>query len=44
MCVQSIMDEGWIRLFQIMPIAPHGYYMGPPRTILTLQQTDEAEL
>lgn len=43
-CVRSILDEGWVRALQVNPIATHRHYAGPPRTILTLQLADQAEL
>jgi hypothetical protein len=43
-CVQSILDEGWVRALQIDPIATHRHYMGPPRTVLVLQLSDQAEM
>ena len=43
-CVRSILDEGWVRALQIKPIATHRHYAGPPRTVLTLQLVDQAEL
>lgn len=42
--VRSILDEGWVRALQVTPIATHRHYIGPPRTVLTLQLTDQAEL
>jgi hypothetical protein len=43
-CVRTILDEGWVRALQVNPVATHRHYMGPPRTILTLQLADQAEL
>lgn len=43
-CVRSILDEGWVRALQITPIATHRHYAGTPRTILTIQLTDQSEL
>lgn len=43
-CVRTILDEGWVRALQINPIATHRHYSGTPRTILTLQLTDQSEL
>jgi hypothetical protein len=43
-CVRSILDEGWVRALQVTPIATHRHYAGTPRTILTLQFTDQSEL
>ncbi len=42
--IRNILDEGWIRALQIEPIATHRHYAGPPRTVLTLQVCDQAEL
>ena len=43
-CVRSILDEGWVRALGLQPVATHRHYSGPPRTILTLRLTDQAEL
>jgi hypothetical protein len=43
-CVRTILDEGWVRALQITPIATHRHYSGIPRTILTLQLTDQSEM
>jgi hypothetical protein len=43
-CVRSILDEGWVRALQIAPIATHRHYVGTPRTIVTLQLSDQSEL
>jgi hypothetical protein len=43
-CIRSVLDEGWVRALQIHPVATHRYYSGPPRTVLTLQLIDQAEL
>jgi hypothetical protein len=43
-CIQRILDEGWVRALQVKTIATHRHYSSPPRTILTLQLADQAEL
>lgn len=43
-CIRTILDEGWVRALQVNPVATHRHYTGPPRTILTLQLADQAEL
>jgi len=43
-CVKSILDEGWVRALQVHPVATHRHYAGPPRTVMTLQLVDQAEL
>jgi hypothetical protein len=43
-CVQSVLDEGWVRALYVYPIATHRHYSGPPRTILTLRLADQAEM
>ncbi len=43
-CVRSILDEGWVRVLDVKAIATHRHYTEPPRTILTLQLADQAEL
>lgn len=43
-CVQRVLDEGWVRTLQVKTIATHRYYSSPPRTVLTLQLADQAEL
>jgi hypothetical protein len=43
-CVRSILDEGWVRTLQVKAIATHRHYTEPPRTILTLELADQAEL
>lgn len=43
-CVQRVLDEGWVRTLEVEPIATHRHYSSPPRTTLTLQLADQAEL
>jgi hypothetical protein len=43
-CVQRILDEGWIHALQVRALATHRYYTAPPRTVLTLELADQAEL
>lgn len=43
-CIQSILDEGWVRALQVKAIATHRHYTAPPRTTLTLELADQAEL
>ena len=43
-CVRTILDEGWVRSLQVDAIATHRHYSGPPRTILTLQVSDQSEM
>ncbi len=43
-CVQSILDEGWVRALEVEPVATHRHYSGPPRTIFTLRLADQAEM
>lgn len=43
-CVRSIMDEGWVRALQVKPVSTYRHYSEPPRTTLTLELADQAEL
>ncbi len=43
-CVLNILEEGWVRALELEPIATYRHYSGPPRTILELQLSDQAEL
>lgn len=42
-CVRSILDEGWIHALQVKALATQRHYIAP-RTVLTLQLADQAEL
>lgn len=43
-CVRSILDEGWVRTLGVKAIATHRHYTAPPRTILTLEMADQADM
>jgi hypothetical protein len=43
-CIRSILDEGWLSVLALTPIATYRHYAGPPRTILVLQCVDQSEL
>jgi plasmid stability protein len=43
-CVQRILDEGWIRALHVRALATHRYYTASPCTVLTLELADQAEL
>lgn len=43
-CVQRVLDEGWVRTLEVETIATHRHYSSPPRTTLMLQLADQAEL
>jgi hypothetical protein len=43
-CVQRILDEGWLRALQLHAVATHRYYTETPRTVLTLELADQAAL
>ena len=43
-CVRNVLDEGWVRVLDTDIIATHRHYSGPPRTILTLQVSDQSAL
>lgn len=43
-CVRSILDEGWVRALDVKAIATHRHYSMPPRTILTLEMADQADM
>jgi hypothetical protein len=42
--VRNVLDEGWIRALEIEPIETQRHYAGPPRTVLVLRMSDQAEL
>ena len=43
-CIKSVLDEGWIDALQLDPVVTQRYFAGPPRTVLTIRVTDQAEL
>ena len=42
-CVRSILDEGWVRALHVKALTTQRHYT-VPRTMLTLQLADQAEL